>query len=51
MGILGLLIVAGIWTYIVLIKYFIEFLASLVSTRNVTVDKIFENEHKDIIDK
>ena len=42
---------AILWTYIVLIKYFIEFLSEMVSNRNVTVDKVFKNNLADLLDK
>jgi len=51
MIILGLLIVAVIWTYFVLIKYFIELLLESLSDRNVTVEKVFNNNFVDCLDK
>jgi hypothetical protein len=45
------LAIAVIWTYLCLIKYFISFFTSEMSNRNITVNKVFNNDIVDHLDK
>lgn len=49
--ILGLLIVAVLWTYFVLLKSFLENIAELLSDKSAIVEKVFKNNFADNLDK